>query len=197
MRQKEHNLFEKAKCLFFFHYCCLYWNRGNDKTRHHNWAVDSNGLQQAHFSKRKQKYRAKPNQVIFCFCGYCFWVLFSNFFFFTIYEYVHTYLYTIIFLSLFVILVLYMNTLDEFSLWRTFLRRYSEGKKGNQNWLGLPYQLLSWGFFGHFGSLWMSVIINPEDCCYVAVTSSVSVIRELALFYLALIAVNICCYCGK
>lgn len=37
-------------------------------------------------------------------------------------------------------------------LWRAFLRRCSEGKKGNQNWRGLLF----------FRPLWMS--INPEDC---------------------------------
>lgn len=40
--------------------------------------------------------------------------MFPVFVFFSIYEYVHTYLYTIIFLSSFVILVLYMNPLDKF-----------------------------------------------------------------------------------
>lgn len=130
------------------------------------------------FLKKKnniKKPRAKPNQV----CLYFVFVViaFEYFLFLSFFQFmnksIHIYI-PLYFLSLFVILVLYMNPVDKFFLffflWRAFLRRYSEGKKSNQNLLGLPQQLLSRGFFGLFGSLWMSMIINPEDYCYVAVT---------------------------
>lgn len=42
---------------------------------------------------------------------------------------------------------------------------------------------------GLLGSLWMSMIINPEDSCCFAVTQSIRVIRELALFYFFLFVI--------
>ena len=57
--------------------------------------------------------------------------------------------------------------------------------------------MLSSGFFEHFGSLWMSMIINPEDYYYFPVAESVSVIRELALSYFDVVTANTCCQCKK
>lgn len=76
---------------------------------------------------------------------------------------------------------------------------------GNQNWLGLPHQLPTLGrgpffsflfffcFFGHFGSLWTSTIINLEDYCYVAVTLIGFCYQGIGfvLFVFALVAANV------
>lgn len=97
----------------FFHYCCLYLNRGTAKpdTRTEQLIpMDYN----KHISQKKNKSTGQ-NQIeyanhlfLFCFCGYCFWILFSVFLFFNLWTspYISIYHYIFVFI---VILVLYMN----------------------------------------------------------------------------------------
>lgn len=105
---------EKAKCLFFFffHYCCLYLNRGTAKpdTRTEQLIpMDYN----KHISQKKTRVqgKTKSSMLIFVFVviafEYCFQLFFSFFFNF-MNKSIHIYI-PLYFCLLFVILVLYMN----------------------------------------------------------------------------------------
>ena len=148
--------------------------------------------------KTRVQGKTKSRMLIFCFCGY--WILFFLFFFFQFMN-KSIHIYIPLYFCLFLLFWFYIWILvDEFFFfeelsWEDIQRERRVFRTG---WVFLSsYIMLRWGFFlflfffGHFGSLWMSMIINPEDYCYVAVTQSVSVIRELALFSFAL------CQSGK
>lgn len=125
--------------------------------------------------------------LIFCFVFIAFEYCFCLFFQFMI-KSIHIYI-PLYFCLLFVYLVLYMNPVDTFFFFRfSFFEELSwEDIQRERRWLetGSVFlnRCLAKAASGLLGSLWMSMIINPEDSCCFAVTQSVCVIRELALFY--------------
>lgn len=123
--------------------------------------------------------------LIFCFVFIAFEYCFCLFFQFMI---KYTYLYTIIFLSFICLLgFIYESRRQVFSRFSFFEELSWEDIQRERRWLetGSVFlnRCLAKAASGLLGSLWMSMIINPEDSCCFAATQSICVIRELALFY--------------
>lgn len=125
---------------FSFYFIVLLYDSGtaNQISKLCSWfqrLETSTSLSKEEKNKCKGKRnRAKPNWIClyFVFCGYCFWLLFPVSFFFNLWvsPYISIYHYIFVFIC-------YPDFIYESCrqiLWRAFLRRCSEGKKGNQNW---------------------------------------------------------------
>lgn len=140
---------------FSFYFIVLLYDSGtaNQISKLCSWfqrLETSTSLSQKKKTNAKEN-RAKPNWICLYFVfvviafEYCFLSLFFQFMNKSIHIYIPLY-FCLYLLSCFI----YESCRQ--ILWRAFLRRCSEGKKGNQNWRGLLF----------FRPLWMS--INPEDC---------------------------------
>lgn len=137
-------------------------------------------------NSRKATGKNQISSAYILFCVYCFWIFLSLFFNLWLSPYISIYHYILSFICLLgfiyksrrkVFFFFWFSFFEELS-WEDIPRERRSLETGSV----FLNRYFAEAAAGLLGSLWMSMTINPEDACCFAVTQSICVIRELALF---------------